>query len=257
MTRQSDGFTLVEVCLAIAVMAVGVLSMCGLYTLGYRENRQSVEDVAAAGYADAYLAPLVQGLSQKVMRDAAAAALKAAEGQIEETLPDALRAQYGLLPLADALAALHVPPDLQRLSAAKDRLAFEDMLLFSLMLSMLRRERLAQQGAVLRMEGVLERFLKLLPFAPTGAQLRAMEEISREMSSGRQMNRLLQGDVGSGKTAVALFAMYAAVENGFQAVLMAPTEILAQQHFAAVQSMFGEKACHIMAVRPVGAYRIK
>ena len=62
-SRQSDGFTLVEVCLAIAVMAVGVLSMCGLYSLGYRENRQSVEDVAAAGYADAYLAPLVQGLS--------------------------------------------------------------------------------------------------------------------------------------------------------------------------------------------------
>ena len=62
-SRQSDGFTLVEVCLAIAVMAVGVLSMCGLYALGYRENRQSVEDVAAAGYADAYLAPLVQGLS--------------------------------------------------------------------------------------------------------------------------------------------------------------------------------------------------
>lgn len=63
MTRQSDGFTLVEVCLAIAVMAVGVLSMCGLYTLGYRENRQSVEDVASIAYADAYLAPLVQGLS--------------------------------------------------------------------------------------------------------------------------------------------------------------------------------------------------
>ena len=63
MTRQSDGFTLVEVCLAIAVMAVGVLSMCGLYTLGYRENRQSVEDVASVAYADAYLSPLVQGLS--------------------------------------------------------------------------------------------------------------------------------------------------------------------------------------------------
>ena len=67
MTRQSDGFTLVEVCLAISVMAVGVLSMCGLYTLGYRENRQSVEDVASVAYADAYLAPLVQGLSSPEM----------------------------------------------------------------------------------------------------------------------------------------------------------------------------------------------
>ena len=120
------------------------------------------------------------------------------------------------------------------------------MLLFSLMLSMLRRERLARPGPVLRTEGVLPRFLKLLPFAPTGAQMRAMREISREMSNGRQMNRLLQGDVGSGKTAVALFAMYAAAESGFQSVLMAPTEILAQQHFAAAQSIFGARACLLL-----------
>lgn len=186
--------------------------------------------------------PLVQGLSQKVVRDAVAAALAAA-GEIEETLPDALRARYGLMPLAQALFALHRPPDLQTLKAAKDRLAFEDMLLFSLMCSMLRRERLAQPGPMFRMEGMRARFLELLPFAPTGAQLRAMEEISREISSGRRMNRLLQGDVGSGKTAVALFLMYAAAENGCQSVLMAPTEILAQQHFAAVQSIFGERAC--------------
>lgn len=186
--------------------------------------------------------PLVQGLSQKVVRDAVAAALAAA-GEIEETLPDALRARYGLMPLAQALFALHRPPDLQTLKAAKDRLAFEDMLLFSLMCSMLRRERLAQPGPMFRMEGMRARFLKLLPFTPTGAQLRAMEEISREISSGRRMNRLLQGDVGSGKTAVALFLMYAAAENGCQSVLMAPTEILAQQHFAAVRSIFGERAC--------------
>ena len=186
--------------------------------------------------------PLVQGLSQKVVRDAVAAALAAA-GEIEETLPDALRARYGLMPLAQAFFALHRPPDLQTLKAAKDRLAFEDMLLFSLMCSMLRREHLAQPGPMFRMEGMRARFLELLPFAPTGAQLRAMEEISREISSGRRMNRLLQGDVGSGKTAVALFLMYAAAENGCQSVLMAPTEILAQQHFAAVQSIFGERAC--------------
>ena len=186
--------------------------------------------------------PLVQGLSQKVVRDAVAAALAAA-GEIEETLPDALRARYGLMPLAQALFALHRPPDLQTLKAAKDRLAFEDMLLFSLMCSMLRRERLAQPGPMFRMEGMRARFLELLTFAPTGAQLRAMEEISREISSGRRMNRLLQGDVGSGKTAVALFLMYAAAENGCQSVLMAPTEILAQQHFAAVRSIFGERAC--------------
>lgn len=190
--------------------------------------------------------PLVQGLSQKVMRDAVSAALAAAEGRIEETLPAALRVQYGLLPLAEALRALHAPQDIPSLKAARDRLAFEDMLLFSLMLSMLRRERLARPGPVFRTEGVLPRFLKLLPFAPTGAQMRSMQEISREMSNGHQMNRLLQGDVGSGKTAVALFAMYAAAESGFQSVLMAPTEILAQQHFAAAQSIFGARACLLL-----------
>ena len=174
--------------------------------------------------------PLVQGLSQKVMRDAVSAALAAAEGRIEETLP----------------AALRVPQDIPSLKAARDRLAFEDMLLFSLMLSMLRRERLARPGPVFRTEGVLPRFLKLLPFAPTGAQMRSMQEISREMSNGHQMNRLLQGDVGSGKTAVALFAMYVAAESGFQSVLMAPTEILAQQHFAAAQSIFGARACLLL-----------
>ena len=143
--------------------------------------------------------PLVQGLSQKVMRDAVSAALAAAEGRIEETLPAALRVQYGLLPLAEALRALHAPQDIPSLKAARDRLAFEDMLLFSLMLSMLRRERLARPGPVFRTEGVLLRFLKLLPFAPTGAQMRSMQEISREMSNGHQMNRLLQGDVAAEK----------------------------------------------------------
>lgn len=188
------------------------------------------------------LYPLVQGLSQKVLRDAVAAALAAAEGKIVETLPDALLAQYNLMPLSEAIAALHLPRDLQAAKAGRDRIAFEDMLLFSLMCSLLRRERLATAGPAFSMQGVLERFLALLPFAPTGAQRRAMQEISREMSNGRQMNRLLQGDVGSGKTAVALFTMYAAAENGYQSVLMAPTEILAQQHFNALKSIFGARA---------------
>ena len=188
------------------------------------------------------LYPLVQGLSQKILRDAVAAAFAAAEGEIGETLPDALLAQYNLMPLRDAISALHRPRDMQAAKAGRDRLAFEDMLLFSLMCSLLRRERLATAGPAFSMQGVLERFLALLPFAPTGAQRRAMREISREMSNGRQMNRLLQGDVGSGKTAVALFTMYAAAENGYQSVLMAPTEILAQQHFNALKSIFGARA---------------
>ncbi len=187
--------------------------------------------------------PLAQGLSQKVVRQAVQAALAAVDGKIEETLPKSIRTRYGLMRLPQALAALHAPGSLADLAAARDRLAFEDMLLFSLMISMLRRERMQEAGPVLAMEGVLPRFLKKLPFAPTGAQMRAMEEISQEMQSGRQMNRLLQGDVGSGKTAVALFLMFAAGENNMQSVMMAPTEILAEQHFLAVRELFGPRAC--------------
>ncbi len=186
--------------------------------------------------------PLCAGLNQRVLRDAVAAALEYARGTIEETLPPALCAKYGLLPLEEAFFTLHNPPSPDTLLAARERLAFEDMLLFSLMLSMLRRERESHGGVPFRMDGVLERFLRRLPFAPTKAQLRAMGEIAADMAAPRQMNRLLQGDVGSGKTACALFAMFAAMENGRTACLMAPTEILARQHYATLSAMFGERA---------------
>ncbi|MBQ7114660.1 MAG: ATP-dependent DNA helicase RecG [Clostridia bacterium] len=185
--------------------------------------------------------PLVAGLSQKVVRDAVSAALTAVGDAVEETLPAAIVQRYGLLPLSAALRELHRPTDMAALSKAKDRLAFEDMLLYSLMVQLLRDERLSFPGRPMRMEGVLDRFLKTLPFVPTGAQRRAMEEISREISAGRRMNRLLQGDVGSGKTAVALFLMFAAAQNGAQSVLMAPTEILARQHYRAVENLFPGK----------------
>ncbi len=185
--------------------------------------------------------PLIAGLSQKVVRDAVAAAFRAAGDAVEETLPDVLCRNYDLMPLPRALRELHFPTDIPSLSRAKDRLAFEDMLLYSLMVKLLRDERLFSPGRTMRMDGVLSRFLAKLPFAPTGAQRRAMEEISREISAGRRMNRLLQGDVGSGKTAVALFLMFAAAENGAQSVLMVPTEILARQHYAAVEKLFPGK----------------
>jgi len=185
--------------------------------------------------------PLIAGLSQKVVRDAVTAAIKAVGDAVEETLPAVIRRNYQLMPLPAALKELHQPTDMRSLARAKDRLAFEDMLLYSLVVKLLREKRLSSSGKSMRMEGVLDRFLTKLPFAPTGAQRRAMEEISREISSGVRMNRLLQGDVGSGKTAVALFLMFAAAENGGQSVLMAPTEILARQHYAAVEKLFPGK----------------
>lgn len=182
--------------------------------------------------------PLGKGVSQKLLRDAVSAALAGCAGQIEETLPEDMLSAYGLMGLGEALANLHYPRDEEALAAASRRLAFEDVLLFRLMLLMMQRT-MPVRGRELRLDGVKERFLSMLPFAPTGAQRRAMEDILRDLSSPCLMNRLLQGDVGSGKTAVAMMAMYAAMENGLQAVLMAPTEILAAQHYGALCRTFG------------------
>ena len=161
--------------------------------------------------------PLVSGLTQKIMREAAAGALGMYKGRIEETLPESIVAEYSLMPRGDAL-------------------------LYALMLSILRHRREQGGGIAFNMNGKLESFKKLLPFEPTAAQTAAMRDISADMAKNIQMNRLVQGDVGSGKTACALFAIYAAIENGYSAALMAPTEILADQHYRTLKNMFGSRA---------------
>ncbi len=186
--------------------------------------------------------PLVSGLTQKIMREAAAGALGMYKGRIEETLPESIMAEYSLMPRGDALLAMHMPQSFEQLERAKERMAFEDMLLYALMLSILRHRREQGGGIAFNMNGKLESFKKLLPFEPTAAQFRAMRNISSDMAKNVQMNRLVQGDVGSGKTACALFAIYAAIENGYSAALMAPTEILADQHYRTLKNMFGSRA---------------
>lgn len=188
--------------------------------------------------------PLTQGLSQAQMRDAVRAGLAAAQ-EMPELLPPALLARYGLLPLSQALPALHFPKDLASLNQARRRLAFEDLLLFRLMLAAMGKRRKAF-APPLDGEGALASFLPLLPFSPTQAQRRAMEEISRELCAGKAMNRLIQGDVGSGKTAVAFYAMYAVMKAGGQAALMAPTEILARQHYEKLIALFGPERVRLL-----------
>ena len=177
--------------------------------------------------------PVCAGLSQKLLRDTVKAALEGCSEGIEESLPASMRQKYGLIGLYDALRGLHFPGNMEEIKAARQRLAFEDTLMFSLTLSMM------QYSLPLKLEGTMSSFIKLLPFEPTNAQLKAMEEIRRNLAGERLMNRLLQGDVGSGKTAVALYAMYAAMKNGKQAALMAPTEILAAQHYTTLCKIFG------------------
>lgn len=186
------------------------------------------------------LYPLTKGVSQKQLRDATQAALDACTGELEETLPQSLMEKYGLMGLQQSLLNLHYPQSMELAAEARKRLAFEDTLLFRLMLHMMQSTRPVRSKR-LNLKGSVESFVAKLPFEPTNAQKKAMAEIAADLEGEFLMNRLLQGDVGSGKTAVAMYAMYAAVSNGMQAAIMAPTEILAAQHYDSLCKLFGEE----------------
>ncbi len=154
------------------------------------------------------------------------------EVQEEEYLTPEERTELGLLPLARALATLHRPGALHEVEGGRRRLSFDELFFLQLVQARVRYEQtVAQPGIEFRRTNELIRPLHdSLPFELTGAQARVLREIYGDMTSDRRMNRLLQGDVGSGKTVVALFAILLAVESGYQAALMAPTELLAEQH---------------------------
>ena len=159
---------------------------------------------------------------------------------ITDCMPEAVRARYGLIPLRDAYYNIHFPQSAEMLRQAQYRLKFDELLGIQLNVQSRRTERLSKNNGFLFMKvgGVFNTFYnEKLPFPLTGAQKRVVKEIRQDTVTGFQMNRLLQGDVGSGKTLVALMSMLLAVDNGFQACMMAPTEILARQHFATITRM--------------------
>ena len=172
---------------------------------------------------------LTAGVSNHLLASLALRCVEECAGQIPDELPGALRQRHQLAALEYALQNIHFPADGEALAVARRRLAFEELFTLSCGLAFLRRRRGEKEGLVFPRRPLSE-FLALLPFAPTGAQRRAMEEIAGDLASGRSMNRLVQGDVGSGKTAVAAFAAWLAHAGGFQTAMMAPTEILARQH---------------------------
>jgi len=180
------------------------------------------------------------GLSARALRSIMKCIVDAAAGSVPEPLPDALVKKYGLLPAAEAVREAHFPDrekDLDVLnrgmSAAHRRLSFEELLVLELGLALRKRGvTFEKKGISFKPPVQLEAALrKGLPFRLTSAQERVIDEIKRDMASEHPMNRLVQGDVGCGKTVVALIASLMAVENGYQACLMAPTEILAEQHY--------------------------
>ena len=184
---------------------------------------------------------LAQGVSQSALVKVIKTAFEAGLDQLlEENLPQVLMDKYQLLSRRQAVRAMHFPKDLKEYKQALRRVKFEELLFFQLQLQVLKEEnRSVGQGIVLDWdEKKLKALQASLPFALTEAQERSLKEILTDMRSPYHMNRLLQGDVGSGKTVVAGLAMYAAVTAGKQAALMVPTEILAEQHLQSLTSLF-------------------
>lgn len=182
---------------------------------------ESAENVITPKYS------LTKGLSNNIVSANIGAALEKAD--FEDLLPDYIREREKLLPLREAVNNIHFPKSIGAFLEAQKRLAFEELLVLQLGLSLLGRKKRKAGG--IKMEKVRIRdFFESLPFQPTNAQKNAIKECIADMCGERPMNRLLQGDVGSGKTLVAAAVIYFTVKNGYQCTLMAPTEILAKQH---------------------------
>ncbi len=182
---------------------------------------------------------LTQGITNNLLSGLTRRALEGCLGQVEETLPNVLRQSHNLAALPFSYQHIHFPDSFEELALARRRLMFEELFYLTCGLAFLSKRRGGERGPLLAAQAIGE-FCNLLPFAPTNAQRRAMEEIASDTASGRPMNRLLQGDVGSGKTAVAAFGAWLAHKSGFQTALMAPTEILAHQHHATLSALLSD-----------------
>ena len=180
---------------------------------------------------------LTAGISNKLLSKCIHQALDACLRELPELLPASVLRKYGLCSGQEAYAAIHEPDSWEALERAKTRLVFEEFFLFSAGLQLMRSRRTQVETAPYA-ELSCEDFYTALPFRLTGAQQRAIEEIAADFGRGAPMNRLLQGDVGSGKTMVAAAASYLAIRNGHQAAFMAPTEILAEQHYQSLSRLF-------------------
>ena len=183
--------------------------------------------------------PLTEGVPADLVRLAVIAALPYAS-QLKDPLPAVVRNQYGLIGVSDAIANIHFPPNSDDLAAARRRLVFDEF--FYLQLGFLQRRQAQKQqetSAILAPTGkLIDQFNQLLPFELTNAQKRVINDILKDLQSPTPMNRLVQGDVGSGKTVVGVLAILAAIQSGYQAALMAPTEVLAEQHYRKLVGWF-------------------
>lgn len=179
--------------------------------------------------------PLTAGLTNAAVGRAVAQAMEICPAP-EEIIPEQIRREFDILPAEDAYRAIHAPQSMAQAEQAKRRLIFEEFFVFSAGLSLMRAAREEKHCRPYENRD-LSRFYRALPFSLTGAQQRVIGQILEDLGKGAPMNRLVQGDVGSGKTMVAAAAAFCAVGNGDQAALMAPTEILAEQHFRSLETL--------------------
>ena len=182
---------------------------------------------------------LTAGLSQRDLYRVTDAALSVLPNGLEDFLPEYIRKEQGFAPLVETLVQIHRPQTIQDAQQARHRMVFEELFLLCCGLGFLRQRRSTKFGAKLRDLSLTE-FYRVLPFALTGAQMRTIEACLLDISAGRPLSRLVQGDVGSGKTMVAAALCYLAAKNGRQAVMMAPTELLAQQHMQTLHPLFAK-----------------
>ena len=203
---------------------------------GGEMNSPVVIKTEESGFLPQY--PLTEGLSSKMVSAQMKTALENCGSLIKETLSTEILEKYDLCSKAEAIRNIHFPSDEKALEKAKKRLIFEEFLAFTLGMSLVKgKNRTAEGNAFENLS--TEEFEKSLGFELTGAQKRVIAECKKDMCSAVPMSRLIQGDVGSGKTAVAASCMYFAAKNGFQSAMMAPTEVLAAQHKATLEKMFG------------------
>ena len=188
--------------------------------------------------------PLTAGLTNAAMAKLVAQALAVCDPP-REILPPEIRQKYHILPADTAYRAIHTPQDAQEAEQAKRRLVFEEFFVFSAGLSLMRAARELKKVPAYE-TGDMEAFYAALPFALTGAQRRAIDRILEDFRKGTPMNRLVQGDVGSGKTMVAAGAVYCAAKNRVQSALMAPTEILAEQHYGSLSRLFAPMGIRVV-----------
>ncbi|NLW27568.1 ATP-dependent DNA helicase RecG [Acetivibrio saccincola] len=184
--------------------------------------------------------PSTKGLTQNIIRSSIKAALEQAFGKLEEVLPEWVKRKYNLLDLDYSIFNIHFPKSNEDFLKARYRLVFEELFLLQLALLSI-KNTLAKDKKAIKFKGYrekIEKFINNIGFNLTNAQRKVFDEIERDMESDKVMNRLVQGDVGSGKTIVAVIALYKAVINGYQGALMVPTEILARQHFETIQHLF-------------------